>query len=98
MIPKKTQKQYMSDDDTSDEESDPQLRTTPEERDYGTIPGSAQATQAALSYSKLIQPWNVDHLEKTEAKIYNKTTPRQRHLRKRQTRNLSKSISTFYKL
>ena len=52
MIPKETQKDYMSDDDTSDEETDPQLRTIPEERDYGMIPASAQATQAALSYSK----------------------------------------------
>ena len=42
----------MSDDDTSDEETDPQLRTTPEERDYRTVPGSTQATQAALSYSR----------------------------------------------
>ena len=42
----------MSDDDTSDEETDPHLRTTPEERDYKMIPGSAQATQAALSYSR----------------------------------------------
>ena len=50
--PKKTQQDYMSDDDTSEEEVDPHLRTTPEERDYGTILGSAQATQAALSYSR----------------------------------------------
>ena len=48
---KKRETDYMSDDDTSDEETDPQLRTTPEERDYGTVSGSAQATQAALSYS-----------------------------------------------
>ena len=51
-IPKKTHKDYMSDDDTSHQGSDPQLRITPEERDYGTIPGSVQATQAALSYSR----------------------------------------------
>ena len=42
----------MSDDDTSDEETDPRLRTTPKERDYGTVPGSTQATHAALSYSR----------------------------------------------
>ena len=50
--PKKTETDYMSDDNTSDEETNPQLRTTPEERDYRTIPGSAQATKAALSYSR----------------------------------------------
>ena len=31
--PKKTQQDYMLDDDTSDEEIDPHLRTTPEERE-----------------------------------------------------------------
>ena len=48
---KKTETNYMSNNDTSDEETDPRLRTTPEERDYRTIPGSAQATKAALSHS-----------------------------------------------
>ena len=50
--PKKTEAEYMSDDDTSDKEINPQLRTTPKERQYGTIPGSAQATQAALSHTR----------------------------------------------
>ena len=50
-IPKKPQQDYMSDDDTSDEETDPHLRTTPEERHYRMIPGSTQAAQAALSHS-----------------------------------------------
>ena len=50
--PKKTETEYMSDDDTSDKEIDPRLGTTPEERDYGTVPGSAQATQAALIHSR----------------------------------------------
>ena len=40
----------MSDDDTSDEEVDPQLITMPEEREYRTVPGLAQATQAALAH------------------------------------------------
>ena len=51
-FPKKTDKDYMSDDHTSDEETNPQLRTTPKERDYRTIPGSVQATQAALSHTR----------------------------------------------
>ena len=51
-ISKKPQQDYISDNDTSDEETNPCLRTTPEERHYRMIPGSAQATQAALSYSR----------------------------------------------
>ena len=50
--PKKTQLDYISDDDTSDKEINPRLRTSPEERNYRTIPGSGQATQAALSFTR----------------------------------------------
>ena len=53
LSPKKTQAEYISDDDTSEDEVDPQLKTTPEERQYGTIPGSAQVTQAALSHTRV---------------------------------------------
>ena len=43
----------LSDSDTSDEEPiNPILKTSVEERLYGTIPGSALATQAALSHSR----------------------------------------------
>ena len=42
---------YLS--DTPDKEADPQLRTSEEERNYGTIRGSMQATQAALSHSRV---------------------------------------------
>ena len=39
----------LSDSDTSDDEPiNPKLKTSVEERHYGTIPGSALATQAAL--------------------------------------------------
>ena len=52
-IPKtKAQSDQLSDSDTSDEEADPQLRTSREERIYGTIRGSAQAMQAALLHSR----------------------------------------------
>ena len=52
-IPKtKVQSEQLSDSDTPDEEVDPRLRTSEEERIYGTIRGSAQATQAALSHSR----------------------------------------------
>ena len=60
-FPKKTDKDYMSDDDTSDKGTDPRLRTTPEERDYGTIPGSTQATQAALSHTRAQTNPTVEH-------------------------------------
>ena len=42
----------LSDSDTSDDKPiNPKLKTSVEERQYGTIPGSALATQAALSHS-----------------------------------------------
>ena len=53
-IPKNnTPSDQLSDSDTLDEEADPQLRTSKEERQYGTLRGSAQATQAALSHSRV---------------------------------------------
>ena len=53
-IPKiKTQSDQSFDSDTPDEEADPRLHTSEEERNYGTIRGSTQATQAALSHSRV---------------------------------------------
>ena len=53
-IPKiKAQSDQLSDSDTPDEEADPRLRTSEEERKYGTIRGSTQATQAALLHSRV---------------------------------------------
>ena len=52
-IPKiKAQSEQLSNSNTPDEESDPRLHTSEEERQYGTIRGSAQATQVALSHSR----------------------------------------------
>ena len=48
----KVQSEQLSDGDTPDEEVDPRLRTSEEERIYGMIRGSAQATQAALSHTR----------------------------------------------
>ena len=46
----------LSDSDTLDEGPiNPILKTSVEERHYGTIPGSALATQAALSHSRAKQ-------------------------------------------
>ena len=53
-IPKiNTPSDQLSDSDTLDEEADSRLRTSEEERQYGTIKGSTQATQAALSHSRV---------------------------------------------
>ena len=53
-IPKiNAQSDRLSDSDTPDKEADPRFRTSEEERQYGTIKGSAQATQAALSHSRV---------------------------------------------
>ena len=42
----------LTDSDTSDDNDiNPRLRTSAEEREYGTIPGSAIATHIALSHS-----------------------------------------------
>ena len=57
MVEKKVQKtkvqsDQLSDSDTPDEEVDPQLCTSEEERIYRMIRGSAQATQAVLSHTR----------------------------------------------
>ena len=57
MVEKKVQKtkvqsDYLSDSETSEEEVNPQLRMSEEERIYEMIKGSAQATQAALSHTR----------------------------------------------
>ena len=49
----KVQSDYLSDSDSSEEEVDPQLHTSEEERIYGMIKGSTQATQAALSHTRV---------------------------------------------
>ena len=48
----KVQSDYLSDSDTSDEEVDPQLRMSEEERIYRMIKGSTQTTQAVLSHTR----------------------------------------------
>ena len=43
---------YLSDSDSDDNEIDPRFKTSIEERQYNTIPGSTTATQIALSHSR----------------------------------------------
>ena len=47
----KTQSDYLSDSESSEDEVNPPLCTSQEERVYGTIKGSVQVTQAALSHT-----------------------------------------------
>ena len=52
-IPKvKVHSDQLSNSDTPDEEADPGLCTSEEDRNYGTIRGSVQATQATLLHSR----------------------------------------------
>ena len=47
-----SQIKYLSDSDSDDNEINPRLKTSIEERQYNTIPGSAIATQIALHHSR----------------------------------------------
>ena len=47
----KAQSDYLSDSESSEDEVNPHLRTSQEERVYGTIKGSTQVTQAVLSHT-----------------------------------------------
>ena len=47
----KAQSEYLSDSESSEDEVNPHLHTSQEERVYGTIKGPAQATQATLSHT-----------------------------------------------
>ena len=47
-----SQSKYLSDSDSDDNEINPRLKTSIEERQYNTIPGSAIATRIALSHSR----------------------------------------------
>ena len=60
-VPKtKVQSEQLSDSDTPDEEADPRLRTSEEERIYGTTRGSAQAMQVALSHTRALTNLTVE--------------------------------------
>ena len=49
----KAQSDYLSDSESSEDKVNPYLCTSREERVYSTIKGSAQATQAALSHTRV---------------------------------------------
>ena len=56
MVQKETkpnsQSKYLSNSDSDDNEVNPRLKTSIEERQYNKIPGSAIATQIAVSHSR----------------------------------------------
>ena len=58
-----SQSKYLSDSDSEDTEINPRLKTSIQERQYNTIPGSTIATQIALSHSRVkqTQPWRGVH-------------------------------------
>ena len=57
-----SQSKYLSDSDSDDNEINPRLKTSVEERQYNTIPGLAIATRIALSYSRAqVNPTNNNH-------------------------------------
>ena len=49
----KVQSDYLSDSESSKDKVNPHLLTSQEERVYGTIKGSAQATRATLSHTTM---------------------------------------------
>ena len=69
-VPKtKAQSDQLSDSDTPDEEVDPQLHTSEEERIYGMIRGSTQATQVALSHTRAQSDLTVERGPPQQPKI-----------------------------
>ena len=48
-----SQSKYLSDSDSDDNKINPRLKTSIEERQHNIIPGSAIATQIALSHSRV---------------------------------------------
>ena len=49
----RSQSKYLSDSDSDDNQINPRLKTSTEERQYNTIPGSAIATWIALNHSRV---------------------------------------------
>ena len=69
-VPKtKAQSDQLSDSDTPDEEIDPQLCTSEEERIYGMIRGSTQATQVVLSHTRAQSNLTVERGPPQQSKI-----------------------------
>ena len=91
-IPKiNTLNEQLSDSNTPDKETDPRLRTLEEERTYGMLRGSTQATQAALSHSRVQTNLTVERGPPRRPKI--KKLPRDKAVEKyTQTKDKEKQM------
>ena len=91
-IPKiNTLNEQLSDSNTPDKETDPRLRTLEEERTYGMLRGSTQATQAALSHSRVQTNLTVERGPPQRPKI--KKLPRDKAVEKyTQTKDKEKQM------
>ena len=65
----KAQSDYLSDSESSEDEVNPYLCTSEEERIYSTIKGSAQATQVALSHTRVQSNLTVERGPPKQPKI-----------------------------
>ena len=65
----KTQSDYLSDSEALEDKVNPYLCTSQEERIYGTIKGSAQATQAVLSHTRAQSNLTVERGPSKQPKI-----------------------------
>ena len=86
----KVQSDYLSDSDTSEEEVNPQLHTSEEERIYGMIKGSTQATQAALLHTRVQSNLTVERGPLRQPKI--KKLSKERAVEKAQTKDKEKPL------
>ena len=89
MVEKKVQKiaqsDYLSDSESSEDEVNPHLHTSREERVYGTIKGSAQATQAASSHTTMQTNPMVERGPPKQPKIKNRHRTKLRRLKKKKS-------------
>ena len=69
----KTQSDYLSDSDTSEDKVSPHLRTSQEERLYGTIKGSVQVTRMEENQDIVDQDTMVFTLDESEEEPFNMT-------------------------
>ena len=65
----KAQSDYLSDSKSSEDKVNPYLRTSQEERVYGTIKGSIQAAQAVLSHTRAQCNPTVERVPQKQPKI-----------------------------
>ena len=88
----KAQSDYLSDSESSEDEVNPYLCTSQEERIYGTIKGSTQATQAVLSHTRVQSNLTVERGPPKQPKI-KKLSKEQAADKHMQTKDKEKPLS-----